>query len=107
VTALLLMDDVKRRLETIEYTVAWDVTDVFVDPMNHIETEMLFPTRRLALRVVFPKGRAPIEAHHVSQRDPNKPERLEIQGRRDGRHEVEKVLRNPNPRTLEKVTWRW
>ncbi len=106
-TALLLMDDVKRRLEEIQYEVRWDVNDVFVDDINHVESIMLFPTRQLTLRVIFPSGRVPQEAHHVRQHAPNKPERLEIAGRRDGRHQVEVVLRNPRPNTVEKIAWRW
>ena len=106
-TALMLLDQVKRRMDELEHSVTWQVNEVFVDDMNYVESQPSNPTRTLVLRVIFPSGRNPTEVSYLPPHKPNQPEVLSLESMPDGRLKVEKLLRNPERHRNHRIAWTW
>jgi hypothetical protein len=106
--AIIALEDVKNRDDPLEFSIAWDVVDVFVDDKNWVETETLHDTVRLTMRVVFPASRAPLATYLTHSDSPDKREELQARPGKDGKtFEVTHDIWHPKRHRVYRITWQW
>ncbi len=106
-TAVISLGEVKHRGDTGTYSVTRRIEGVFAEDPCFVQVEALADTRRLEIRVVFPRQRPPDSASFTRQRARHRREPLTIKGRPDGRQEVSKVVTHPARDELLTLSWQW
>lgn len=106
--AIIALEEVKNRDDSLEYGISWDVEDVFVDLKNWVETEVLHDTVSLTLRIVFPGTRAPLKPFLTHSSSPDKREELSVKHHEDNQSfVVERALWYPKRHETYRITWQW
>jgi hypothetical protein len=107
IVALLALEDVRNRDDSLEYSICWDVKGVFIDLENWAETEILNETVRLTMRVIFPPTRVPLAAYLTCSDAPDKRKDLAIRPRDDETFEVVHNEWYPKRHRIYRLTWLW
>jgi hypothetical protein len=104
---LISLRDVRQRGDVDEFHIQWRIRRGFLSPQEQWETEISHPTRRLRLRVIFPRRRFPSKAWLV-QADSQRSMPLAGQAGGalpDGRWQV--AWETEQPRLYERYILRW
>ncbi len=104
---LISLQGMKRRGDTDEFNIEWDLRNAFLRPSEYCEVEISHRTKKLSIQVVFPKSRPPRQALIIE----NTRRKTHVLGQEavrklpDGRWRVE--WRTDHPRLYERYILKW
>ena len=106
---LISLRETKNRGDVVEFNIERQVKDGFTKNEEWLEAETRYPTRRLRLQIVFPKGRECLRAKLVERRG----EKTTVLGkkyfgrRRDDRQTLIWSKRRPHQGESYTISWIW
>ena len=99
---LISLRETKNRGDVVEFSIERQVKDGFTKNEEWLEAETRYPTRRLRLQIVFPKGRECQRAKPVERRGEKYFGR-----RRDDRQTLIWSKRRPHQGESYTISWIW
>jgi hypothetical protein len=106
---LISLRESKRRGDRDEFHISWKLKDAFRGSQEEWETEVSHRTRRLLVRLIFPKARPPVRvwlAEYLRRRTRLLSDAM-MQRLPDGRWQVEWQTKNPRLHERYALKWEW